>query len=295
MSNLSQLFHPSSIALLDSGFNQESMARILADNCISSGYEGNIHQVCIGEKDNHHDTSLESCLYIRGSVDVAAVTTTSSDTVKAVKDCVDKGLSYIMLWPQKGIEHGEIDDLAEYAKTYGSRIIGPGYTGLYNAESKLKLCLSPGTILSGEVSVITYNAHIGKAICEAFTDVNLGISSAIALGNKVDLNEADCLDYFKDDDSTGVIFLHIDKFFHDESLWRQMEITTGNKRVVALFSPELSNTAGDAGREKNKNILMKKLLEQCGALVADSLEEAADWCKALTTPDRMWTKENKVF
>jgi acyl-CoA synthetase (NDP forming) len=285
---LCKLFNPESIAVLDSNFKEGSLGKCIMDNVKTSNYKGKIHAVNINKEANDEKNVYESCLCVKGKIDCAVVLSTHENFIKAVRDCVDKGLSYILMWTQENLESDLIKDLSDYAKKYGSRVIGPGNIGVYSTESELQLCLYPGKIIGGGVSVIAQNANMGKALAEIFSTEGLGISSAIALGEKIDVDEVDCLQYYQDDEKTHTLCMHLDDVKSKDDFLDTLKQTTKEKNVVVLSS-------GNAGQQKQKNVLSKELLEQCGAMVTESLQETIDWCRMLMVTNRMWNKENNCF
>lgn|GEM_PF-2527796 len=289
--NLFYLFNPRSIAVLDTAFNEGSKGRCIIDNAVASGYKGKIYAVDLREGEIAKGDVYKSCLCVKGKIDLAVVLSANEEVVKAVRDCVDKGLLYILLWSQDALEASILKELSDYANKYGSRVLGPGNIGIYSTESALQLCLYPGKIIGGGVSVVSQNAYMGKAVAEIFSTEGLGISSAIALGEKIDLNEVDCLKYFKNDENTQVVCLHLDDDKHDDMLFEAIEEITKEKNVVVLSS-QLSSEGEKEGIKKQKSIPLKELLQHSGAMVTESLEETIDWCRMLMVTERMWSKEN---
>ncbi len=115
----------------------------------------------------------------------------------------------------------------------------------------------------------------------------MGIARAITYGNRVDVSEADALDFFSTDPSTQVVGLYVEGVSDGGKFLESLEAATKNgKTVVVLKTGKYetlsqaiaSHTGAIAGSYASYSAAFRK----AGAIEVNSLEEFLDTCKALS-------------
>ena len=98
------------------------------------------------------------------------------------------------------------EELAQTARRYGVRLIGPNCQGLNNPHQRL--CASwPLLTTPGGMAFISQSGTVGAALMDWASQEHLGVSVFVSLGNRADIDEADAIEYFNQDPHTKVIAL----------------------------------------------------------------------------------------
>ena len=132
-----------------------------------------------------------------------------------VRDCASRNVKALQLFTGRFSETGRPEGIAlektliETARAEGVRIIGPNCMGLLYPEHGISfrtdMSRTPGNIgfMSQSGNLLFELTHFGESR-------GFNFSKAISYGNAIDLNEADFLRYFAEDDETKVIGAYIE-------------------------------------------------------------------------------------
>jgi acyl-CoA synthetase (NDP forming) len=116
----------------------------------------------------------------------------------------------------------------------------------------------------------------------------VGFSKFINLGNKCDVDEADCLAYLQDDPQTKVIAIYVEGIRDGRKLFEAIKIVSKKKPILILKAgvtesgakAALSHTGSVAG---NMGIV-KAALTQAGATIVEDIEELYDTIQVFSQP-----------
>jgi len=94
------------------------------------------------------------------------------------------------------------------------RLLGPNTMGMVNIIDQITLspsgALAVENIGKGHVSLVSQSGGVLGALLSRAAARGIGLSKLVATSNEADLNLADFIDYFVDDDSTKIILLYIE-------------------------------------------------------------------------------------
>ena len=113
------------------------------------------------------------------------------------------------------------------------RLIGPNCMGIVNTDPRgpaERRPSRPPIRPAGRVGFLSQTGALGLAVMEHATELGLGLSTFVSVGNKADISGNDLLAYWADDARTDVILLYLESF--------------GNPRKFA----RLARGSGDASR-----------------------------------------------
>jgi len=137
--------------------------------------------------------------------------------LQAVKDCAEKGVKGIIIESAGFAETGEEryinlqNEILEIVKETNIRIIGPNCIGLTNFNNEFTSAeVEFNNTLRGNISVIAQSGVLGNVFIDWASGQKIGFSKTITLGNKIDIDEVDILDYLNNDPDTKVITLYLE-------------------------------------------------------------------------------------
>jgi acyl-CoA synthetase (NDP forming) len=94
------------------------------------------------------------------------------------------------------------------------RLLGPNTMGMVNIIDQITLspsgALAMDNIGKGHVSLVSQSGGVLGALLSRAAARGIGLSKLVATSNEADLNLADFIDYFVDDDTTKIILLYIE-------------------------------------------------------------------------------------
>ena len=162
----------------------------------------------------------------------------------------------------------------------GFRVLGPNTSGFFNNSVGLVASFAPGIdqIRPGHIGVIAQSGGINVITGFLINRFGYGVSCGIGLGNAVDIDAADALEYLADDEGTRAIALHLEGVRHGRKLYETMRRVTPRKPVVVLAVGR--EDIGDFAQSHTGNLigsyaLKATALRQAGAVLVESTEELA--------------------
>ncbi len=228
------LFEPQNVAVIGASSSAGKPGHEVIRNMQANGYEGRIHLV--NPKGGEIlglpvETDID---LLPDGIDLAIVIVPAAATTEAVRRCAAKGIKTFVLAAggySEVDEHGEElqRELEQTIKDLGVRAIGPNTSGNISTPHKFTSSFFPlGWIRPGNISYITQTGNFATHTQRYMTSGEyFGTSRVIGLGNKIDIDENEALEYLSNDPETKAIFLYL------ESLKRPREFLTIARKAAA--------------------------------------------------------------
>lgn len=162
-----------------------------------------------------------------------------------------------------------------------TRLLGPNSSGFINPNAGCVASFVPGLerLKQGSVAIIAQSGGVNLTVAFLLENRGVGVSLAVGLGNAVDINTVDVLEYAAEDTKTKAIVLHLEGITDGRALFESVRRITEKKPVIALFAGRSdigafaqSHTGKMLGSYERK----RAMLRQAGAIVVDTSDEAAD-------------------
>ncbi len=301
---LKAIFEPANIAIIGASDKPRKLGSLTLRALQSSGFAGNIFLVNptiakIGEHQVYRQVQQ-----ISEPIDLALIAVQSPQVPGILMDCAKKQIHGAIVYSAGFKEFGAQgqmleDQIAEIANDAQIGVIGPNCLGVGNIPLKLNATFFPypTPIPPGKVSMVSQSGGVAGLMHYAAVDANLGVAKFASIGNRVNLDFADFIEYFKEDPDTEIICLFIEG---TEDARRLIEIA----KQVTLTKPILaykvgktpaarratkSHTGSLAGHEK----LYSSAFRQSGIQEVDGVTNLIDTAKALSIL-RYLPKGNRV-
>jgi len=298
---MESLFQPRTIAVFGASTNQAKIGYRIVENLLQGGYRGRIYPI------NPHGGEIlgrsvaRRLGEIQDDIDVAVMAIPARFVYDAVVECAEKGVKHLVVISSGFSEAGNVDEekrIVDYARQHGMRVLGPNVFGVFSDAGSMNATFGPSGILPGHVAIVTQSGALGVAMIGKTAAESLGLSAVVSVGNKSDIGEADLLEYLGRDDRTRVILLYIEGVKDGDRLERTLRWVTRRKHVVVIKSGRskrgamaaASHTGSLAGADEVFDAVMK----QCGALRAESVQDAFNWVQYLATAPAPSGKETVI-
>jgi acetate---CoA ligase (ADP-forming) len=287
-SQIRSLFEPQSVAVIGASAKPGKIGFSVVRNIVEGGFHGKVFPVNPQGGEILGRPVSKSVAAIGEPVDVASIIVPAKLTFDAVRDCADNGVKNIQIITSGFSEIGEVElerKIVDYAKSRGARILGPNIFGVYSATSHFNSTFSASSITPGHVAILTQSGALGIAMIGKTAVENMGLSTIVSIGNKADIDEADCLEYVMEQEETRAILMYIEGVKDGERLIERVREATWKKPIVVVKSGRSKRgalaAASHTGSLAGSDEIFDAIMRQCGVLRAESLQEAFDWCKFL--------------
>ncbi|MBI9074199.1 MAG: acetate--CoA ligase family protein [Desulfatibacillum sp.] len=256
---MDKIFNPRSIAMVGLSSKKTNIPRLSLENMLRWGYRGQI----FGVNARSDDEYVDGVRMFREIEDLPIIPDIVFSLIPAklvpdmVERCGKMGVRRMAI-PSGGFsEFGDTgDSLArqtlDIARKYGIRFVGPN--GLTVANVKNGLCFPFAPVIKpplGNISVVSQSGGLGLMIMAHFKTENLGMAKFASIGNKLDLDEVDFLEYLGQDPDTEIILLYL------ESITRGRELAEMASRInkpVVLFKANTTESGKNAALSHTASI-----------------------------------------
>ena len=289
------LLKPKTIAVVGASENPMKIGYAIMKNLIEGGYDGEIFPINSNSSMILGLKAYSTIVEIGKKVDLCVIAVPASSSIKAVRDLVDLGVSYIVLIPGGFSETGpagkELEKkVMEIVKGTETRIIGPNTVGVYFPYAKVNTALTPPDRVSfpgaGDIAFISQSGALGLLTMDSISEFGIGISAFINLGNRIDLDEIELMEHFNSDPNTGSIAIYIESVDNGKLFYETLKRVNRAKPVVVLKSGRTKSSAKAASLHTGSMALDDRIfdgmLRQAGATRAFNEVELIDYSKVLS-------------
>src|SRR5690606_9701383 len=144
----------------------------------------------------------------------------------------------------------------------------------------------------GTLGIVAQSGGVNLSLAFLAQRRNMGLRLAVGLGNAVDVDAADVVEYLADDDGTHVIVLHLEGVPNGRRRYDVLAATTPRKPVIVLpvGRAQVAECAqSHTGNLMGAHAITAAAMRQAGAIVVDSTEDAID-CAAACSAGRIEPK-----
>lgn len=211
---------------------------------------------------------------INAPVDLAVIAVPAPAVPSVVDDCVRKKVKAVIVISSGFAELGET---GIKLKSPPLPLLGPNCFGLANPKIKLDTTFAKAVPPPGNIGLISQSGALASFLFNWAKEEGLGFSKFVSLGNRLNLNENDFLDYFSRDPETKVIALYLESFAGGSEWLRLASRVSRTKPIVVLFGGQtiagsqasLSHTASLSPPSE----VVTSALKQSGCLAARDLTD----------------------
>jgi acetate---CoA ligase (ADP-forming) len=216
---MEKFFTPRSMVVFGASVTKMNLAQIVLINNKQIGYEGNLYGVGSKEGDVGDVHVYTKVADLPEVPDVAIFLTPAKTVPSLMEECGQKGITHIVIESGGFSEysHGDHtleDDVLAIAQKYDMKVIGPNCIGTSNFDCKMMMpfAFARAVIGGGRVGLISQSGGVGGTYLRTIAGHGIIPGKFAATGNKLQIDEADFLEYFISDPATDIIALYLEGF-----------------------------------------------------------------------------------
>lgn len=212
---LDRMFAPRSVAVVGASPREHSVGRKILRNLKAADFAGPIHLVnpnyaeIEGVKTTRTAADLPEC-------DLLVITSPPATVPQIIADAGARGCATaIIITSGLGTGEGSLAEAAvQAAGAHRMRLLGPNCLGVQVPGARLDASFAARMSRPGELALISQSGAIVAGLVEWAARRSVGFSGVVSLGNQIDVDFGDLLDYFATDKRTRAIVLYIESI-HD--------------------------------------------------------------------------------
>lgn len=211
---LDSLFNPKTVALIGASEVKDSFGRILSRNLVD-GFKGDTYLVNPNKEEILGKKVFGNIQDIPGEIDLAIITTPAKTVPNIVGECGEASVpASIVISSGFGEVGGEgealEEEISEIRKNYGMRLLGPNSMGVMRSSIGLNATVAHKSPSPGSTAFISQSGGLGPSILDQQGASGTGFSSIVSVGNMIDVDFGDLIDYFRGDPKTQTILMHVE-------------------------------------------------------------------------------------
>src|SRR4029077_13230248 len=235
---LAKIFAPRSIALIGASPREASVGLKIFRNLRSGGFPGPGHLVSSHHAEIDGTPTVPALDRISDAPDLVILATPAASIPELVASAGARGCAGAIVITA-GLGHGpgsRAENAAQAAREHGLRLIGPNCLGLMVPGSRLNASFAAHAPHPGELALISQSGAIAAGMVEWAARRRVGFSAVVSLGDQVDVDLSDCLDYFALDRATRAILLYVESVNDARNFMSAARAAARAKPVVVVKS-----------------------------------------------------------
>jgi acyl-CoA synthetase (NDP forming) len=286
-------FYPESLVVIGVSVSRLNLGKIILMNNARRGYGGRLYGVGSEEGEVEGVRVYKNVSFLPETPD-AAIIITPAETIPAIlRECGLKGIRHVVIesggFSEFSKGAGALEsEIVDIAREFEIKIIGPNCIGTINFEINMMM---PFVFFSkdftvGSVSVISQSGGVGNTFLHALPENHVFLNKFVAVGNKLQLDEADFLSYYLSDPGTSAIVAYLEGFsrgreFFDSAMaaGKPVIVQKSNRSAASASIAQSHTTALSSGDD-----IVEAAFRQSAVIRVEDEEELVSAAKIMQLP-----------
>jgi len=286
-------FRPKGIAVIGATPSRQKGGNLIVLN-LKAGYSGQVYPVNPRYEEIEGLPCYPSVEEVPDPVDLAIVFVAAHMVPQVIADCAGRKIPGVMIQSAGFAETGAAGkELQQQTRAIvektGIRVWGPNCMGLVDTHNRFIFSTVTPAIWdtglpSGNVSLIAQSGMLaGAFLIDLMSHGTMGIAKVCSIGNKMDVDENDLLEWLIHDPDTAAIGLYLESL---TDCRRFMALCRSTPKPVVILNG--GKTAGGAAAAQSHTAslsaggaLVAGAMAQAGVVTADGFYQLADFSRTL--------------
>jgi acyl-CoA synthetase (NDP forming) len=239
--SLDDLFEPQNVAVIGASSTPHKPGNDVIQNILANEFGGSLYLVNPkgGEILGHQ--VYPSIQDLPEKIDLAIIILPATATPQAIRDSAAKGAKAIVMAASGFAEVDEQgqklqEETIRAIRETGVRAIGPNTSGHTSTPHNFTSSFFPlGKIRRGHVSYIAQTGNFATHTMRyILSGEHFGVARVLGMGNKLDVEESEVLEYYGRDPETSAIFVYLESFKKPRRFLEVARRVTRSKPVILL-------------------------------------------------------------
>lgn len=296
---LDVLFKPKSVAVVGASRTPGKIGYAILDS-IKRSFSGKIYPINPEASEIMGLTSFPSVSAVPEPVDLAVIAVKAEKVKDIILECKKKKIKAAIIissgFSEIGNKEGELE-LKKAGKDI--KILGPNCVGVF-APKEMDTLFMPHERLKrpevGGIGFISQSGAFGTALIDLAASEGAGISKFVSVGNQIDINETDMIEYLGKDPSTRAIAVYLESITDGKAFVSVAKRVSKIKPIIVLKAGRTKAgaeaAASHTGSLAGETQVYSAAFRQSGIIEAKTTEEIFDYAKVLANQPAL--KDNKI-
>ncbi|HEY2451685.1 MAG TPA: protein lysine acetyltransferase [Scandinavium sp.] len=230
---LEALLKPKSIAVIGASMKPQRAGYLMMRNLLAGGFSGPVLPVTPTWKAVLGVLAWPDIESLPFTPDLAVICTHAKRNLTLLEALGQKGCKTCIILSAPPEQFSE---LKATAARYQMRLLGPNSLGLLAPWQGLNASFSPVPIRRGKLAFISQSAAVSNTILDWAQQREMGFSYFIALGDSLDIDVDDLLDFLARDSKTSAILLYLEHLSDARRFVSAARSASRNKPILVIKS-----------------------------------------------------------
>ena len=296
MRGLHKLLAPRSIAVIGASDSAGKVGTVTLANLLHAGFTGRIYAVNPNRQTVQGLLAYPDVGRLPEIVDLAIVCTPAQTVAELVRQCGSAGVGGMIIlaagFRETGPRGRTLDDaLTNSVRQFPQmRVLGPNCLGVIVPYAKLNASFAASMPLAGRVAFVSQSGALCTAMLDWACDRSLGFSHFISVGNMLDVDLADLLDYLAQD-ATDAVVLYIESIENARRFMSAARACSLRKPIVAYkagrFTESAKAAASHTGAMAGVDSVYEAAFERAGIVRVFDVDDLLDCAQLLARGPRV--------
>ncbi|MCX6249397.1 MAG: GNAT family N-acetyltransferase [Bacteroidetes bacterium] len=213
---LDKIFNPQRIALIGVSTNPNSVSGKVLTNLVGGGFRGVVYPVNPDQESVLGISCFPDLASLPRIPDLAIICSPAEKVLTELIACGEAGILGVIIisagFKEIGEEGKKIEEeIRSVIRRYdGMRVIGPNCLGIIVPGIHLNASFAATTPKQGNIAFISQSGALCTSVLDWAIEGKIGFSQFVSIGNSIDVEFGDLIDYFGEDENTHCIILYIE-------------------------------------------------------------------------------------
>ncbi|MFO0948198.1 MAG: bifunctional acetate--CoA ligase family protein/GNAT family N-acetyltransferase [Planctomycetota bacterium] len=289
--NLDKIFRPYGVAVIGATDRPGAVGQTVLHNLVGAGFAGPIYPVNPRREMVSNLRAFPNVATLPSPPDLAIICTPAATVPGLVAECGAAGIRGIVIltagFQETGAEGKSLQDrIQQEAKKYpGLRIVGPTCLGVIVPGHRLNASFAGILPEPGKLAFISQSGALCTSILDWAKEERIGLSMFVSIGNMIDVNFGDLIDYFGSDPQTRAIILYVESIKDPRRFMSSARAVARNKPIIAYKSGRCTESAKAAsshtGAMAGEDAVFDAAFERAGIVRVFEMDELFDVAELL--------------
>ncbi|MGA5657390.1 bifunctional acetate--CoA ligase family protein/GNAT family N-acetyltransferase [Rahnella contaminans] len=230
---LEALLRPESIAVVGASNKPGRAGYLMMRNLLDSGFNGPVLPVTPAYRAVCGVLTWQDVASLPMSPDIAILCTHADRNMALLEQLGERGCKTVIVLSSQPDQFAE---LKACAQRFSMRLLGPNSLGILAPWQKLNASFSPVPILPGKLAFISQSAAVANTILDWAQQRAVGFSYFVSLGDSLDIDVDDLLDFLARDSKTSAILLYLEHISDARRFLSASRSASRNKPILVIKS-----------------------------------------------------------
>jgi acetyltransferase len=233
---LDRVFSPRSVALIGASPREKSVGRAILKNLRDGGWPGPLHLINPKHREIDGVETLGDLSQVSSPPDLVIISSPPATVPDVIAQSAQMGVgAAIIITAGLGHGPGSLSEACEQAaRLKGLRLVGPNCIGVLAPQAHLNASFAARMPAAGELALISQSGAIAAGLVDWAAQRHVGFSAIASIGDQLDVDFGDLLDYFALDRGTRAILLYIESIKNARKFMSAARAAARVKPVVVV-------------------------------------------------------------